>query len=397
MINLMFGMIFDKEYPSKIDELNNRYNDKCRITETYSSMRYGDTKLPTARPDFRLKQITWDELEWYIKELNKYNIEFNYTMNGVDIGDLKTFDNNLPDFINSVKRLESIGVKRFTIAHPLIVEIATKHTNVPIELSTIMHIDSLQIIKVWRDISKNIDKICLNLYKNRDIGFVKRMNEVCDKYNMKLEVMANEFCNISGAPCEGIYRDSCYLLHCKNQEENDAKKFGNYPWGRCIVSRGYDSVAWLNAKTIPPNDIIKYKQNTNVNNFKITCRTAPMEFALFLAENYLSCKYDGLLAGLWLHLQGSTIASRKNFERLQKMYDVVPISCQKMSELNEIIYKNSNGEFVKEKMTFFDRYFNDQAYVCDEYEDVDKKDEDLREWEDNYVYKWSKIANLMND
>jgi hypothetical protein len=122
-----------------------------------------------------------------------------------------------------------------------------------------------------------------------------------------------------------------------------------------------------------------------------------MEFALFLAENYLSCKYDGLLAGLWLHLQGSTIASRKNFERLQKMYDVVPISCQKMSELNEIIYKNSNGEFVKEKMTFFDRYFNDQAYVCDEYEDVDKKDEDLREWEDNYVYKWSKIANLMND
>lgn len=394
MINLMFGMIFDKEYPSKIDELNNKYNNKCRITETYSSMRYGDTKLPTARPDFRLKDVSWTDLEWYVKELAKYNIEFNYTMNGIDIGDLKTFDANLPDFISSIKRLESIGVKRFTIAHPLIVEIVTKNTNVPIELSTIMHIDSLQVVKIWRDISKNVDKICLNLYKNRDIGFVSKMNELCNKYNIKLEVMANEFCNISGAPCKGIYRDSCYLLHCKNQNELDAKKFGNYPWGRCILSRGYDSASWLNAKTVPPNDILKYEKHTGVNNFKITCRTAPMEFALFLAESYLSCNYDGLLAGLWLHLQGSTIASRKNFERLQKMYDVVPISCKKMSEPQELIYKNSKNEWVKEKITFFDRYFNDPEFVSDEYENVDKPDSDLKSWEDNYISKWVQFATI---
>jgi len=382
-----------------------------QIEEVYSSMRSSDSGLPTARPDFRLKSISWDDLERYVDKCHKYGIQYNYTMNANDVGNLEEFSKIYDNIVKGVKKLESIGIDRITISNPLLLDLVCKHTKIPIEASTIMNINSIQTPKVIKSLYPNIDKICMSIEKNRSIGFVQKMKSACDEVGITLEIMTNEFCMVDNAPCSNIHRNTCYMLHSANMTQDVAQKGLNsdgtrqpkgvagYPWfvkTGCIFGRDIDKTAWLNSRTIWPNEFFKYSEVTSVKKFKVTCRTAPKEFGLTLIERYMKGEYNGLLAGLWLQLQASTLSARKNFDEIQKnSAEKVPYHTELLSKPHKMKMRK-DGNWVTGNFTFMDRFFEDPSYNPDDYLSVDKPDSDLMSWEDNWIFKWAKISDIRN-
>lgn len=407
-IHIMTGAIFEDGYLEGCHELNKKY-DKVKIHELYSSLRSSYSGIPTARPDFRLKETTWEELEAYIKKAHELGMIFNYTMNASDVGDLEHFSKNYSKIAESVKRLERIGVDRVTIASPLLLDLVCQETKLPIEVSTIMHVDSLQTPHVLKELYPNINKICLGVSKNREIGFVRKITEVCKSLGIELEVMVNEFCMIENAPCQNIHRPHCYKLHSANQTENVARKGINsdgskqpsrvsgYPWSSgtsgCVYSRNIDKTAWLNSRTVWPNESLEYANITGVRNYKVTCRTAPKDWGLQLNELYMRGEYNGPLAGLWLQLQASLLSAREKFDNIQnKMVSTIPYNAEILSRPHRMKMRMTDGTWYEGDLKFYDRFFLDPAYSPDDYVSVDKEDDELKEWECNWVYKWNKIV-----
>lgn len=419
MIKLMVGAIFDdnflngaeNDFLDGLNDLNQKYQN-VKVEEVYSSMRASHSGLPTARPDFRLADIGWDDLQRYIDKCHKYGIQYNYTMNASDVGDLEEFSKKYDLIVEGVKRLESMGIDRITISNPLLIDLVCKHTKIPIEASTIMNINSVQTPKVIKSLYPNIDKICMSLEKNRSIYFIQKMKKACEEVGITLEIMTNEFCMVDNAPCSNIHRNTCYILHSANMPQDVAQKGINsdgteqpkgvagYPWyvkTGCIFGRAFDKTAWLNSRTVWPNEFFEYSKLSTVDKFKVTCRTAPREFGLTLIERYMKGEYNGLLAGLWLQLQASTLSARKNFDKIQQnAANNVPYHTELLSKTHKMKMKLSNGKFVEGNFRFMDRYFLDPEFNPDDLVSVDKSDDELLPHEDNWVVKWAKISDINN-
>lgn len=357
MITFMTGAIFQEKYLQSIDQLNQLYS-KTKTTEVYGSLRWADSGLLTARPDFRLKQLSWFELELFIRECHKYNLQFNYTMNAPTTGSHFSLGLGLAKTIRAVKKLEEMGADRVTIANPLMMEIVQKNSCLPIEMSTILHINSLHQVEFYQA-QPSVDSICLSLYRNRDISFVRKMHELCAASGIRLQVMATEFCSVGGAPCLGIYRAHCYDLHGRHRSKEEAKEFGNYPMGRCIFGRAGDKASWLKSRVIYPNELEEYSSHTKVDNFKITCRTAPPEFGLQLLEHYMKLSYEGNLMSLWMQLQ-TIQADQTTFASVQERSEgLTYIDCGKLSQ------PRSHGTLFSDRK-FYDKWFDDPDFRCDD-------------------------------
>ena len=399
-----------KAYPNLVAELNQKAY-KGQVKELYGSLRSSYSKLPTARPDFRLEQREWTYLEKYIQECHKHGLIFNYTMNASFIGSLSEISSNYDDLVESLHKLEEIGVDRVTCSHPLLMEIVCKHTNLPIEVSTIMNISSLQAPAGLKEKYPNINKICMGIDKVRNIDFVKQLNSVCQALDIELEVMVSEFCmSNQNMSCNNSLRSSCYQMHAMNMSQNEAqngvnddnsvqpKEIKGFPWvgkNGCVFSKSIDNTTWLSSRTIWPNDIQAYLLSTNVKNIKVTTRTAPPQFGIQLTEYYAKGEYNGLLAGLWLQLQVSTNDKRhENFDKAQEKFSkITPFTCKMLSDKHHLEgihipfidkIESFTGSFMSLFFAFTSIDWNDVVWV-------DKPAEECLPWESNWVHLWKKL------
>jgi collagenase-like PrtC family protease len=279
----------------------NSTSDKNIISEVYGSR--AESSLLSARPKFRIPDISRNEFKMHVKQLKEVGINFNYTMNANHIGSkqyILQHRNRIKDYI---KFLIDCEVKVITVAIPLMAEyIRSVSTNIDIEVSTIAHLDTVTQTKIWKDYY-GINKICGNLYKNREIQFLKNLAQYCNDNQIILTLMANEFCGnglneTNATNC--IFRDHCYSLHSSDYNA-DEKLDGDYPMGYCINSRNSGSV-WLKMNFIRPEDMKLYN-TIGINHFKITGRTATTKFAIRVIEAYLQEYYFGNLLDLWKHLE----------------------------------------------------------------------------------------------
>ena len=230
MVNFKLGTNFDFVLLDKIDELNKEFRDTNKqINEVYGSERR--MAYLTARPDFRLPDINKSTLESFIKKCKDINVAFNYTFNSIFPGskqELDTKNNEIKDF---VKYLENIGVKRITIASPLLMEITREASStIGIEVSTVAHICTVSQIKTFKE-NYNIEKVCGNLLKNRSIKFLENAANWCNTNDVIYELMVNEFCGTGGKDYLTMchMRAECYIFHSTNHTKEDALLFNNYP------------------------------------------------------------------------------------------------------------------------------------------------------------------------
>jgi len=342
MINYKLGCNFDLDLIYHVDRLNRRfYHLGAQVTEFFGSER--QHSYLTARPPWRLPDIKQDKLESFISLCNHHNIEFNYTLNAINPGSKKFLAENKKNIIDFILYLKNIGVKRFTVASILLMEfIREADSTIPIEVSTIMHIDAITQIK-WIKENFNIDKVCGALYKNRNISFIKKAAKLCKSLGIKYELMVNEFCyNASGknkraygSPC--VLRDSCYICHNSTFSKEEGELFNMYPMGYCINSRK-DPISWLKTRFILPQDIKLYK-DIGVTNFKITGRTGNTSYLLMIAEAYLKQEWNDNLLKLWKQLE--TIYTEENELEYKQPFE---INCKVLSDNNFVNFWFENEE-----------------------------------------------------
>lgn len=276
-----------------------------RITEVYGSMplnAIGSIKLPTARPDFRLPQITSAQLCNFVRKLHEHGKSFNYTLNAsaTEIWYF-TSEKEIREMFNF---LESIEIDRVTLAHPIPLMYAMDY-NFKIELSTIMNINNLDAVKWYFGKSAKIDKICLSIYSNRDFKFLRQANQIAEDLGSFVELLVNEFCNIHGMPCTQFYRKACYELN--SYIHHDPKYHDNFPKNQCTRARAHP-VSWIKAPFISPYDLNYYMAETGIDQFKISGRTYSNELWEKTIYTYLNADpahantIDNNILGLWGHV-----------------------------------------------------------------------------------------------
>lgn len=336
------GCNFDFGLIEEVKKLNDSFENSI-IVEFYGSDRY--MAFITARPDFRLPDISKEHLEEYVKKSNEIGVTFNYTMNTIYPGSKRELDKKKNELIDFVHYLEDIGVKRITIANPIFLDIVREASKtISIEISTIAHTDTISQMKYYKDFY-NVEKICGNLLKNRHIKFLKNAGKFCKDNNMMYEVMVNEFCSVNNTSytTHCIYRDSCYLCHASNKTKEDALLLNEYPMKYCMSSRNMNVINWLRARFIRPEDIDRYL-SIGINHFKITGRTGTTGYIKSVAEAYMSRKWDKNLLGLWKPLE-TIISGENELEFKQKDF----IDNNKLNDFINYWFNNENFDCANEE------------------------------------------------
>ena len=306
MINkFKVGTNFDLSLIEEVKKLNEEFEGNSVVTEFYGSTR--EHAKYAARPDFRLPDVSPMYLEKYVSESRKAGIAFNYTLNSIQpVGAKYEFAKQINSITGLLGYLETIGVERITVANPMMLEVLREHihSKLKVEVSTIMHIDTITQIKYLHDMYPNIDKVCGNQLKNRDFTFLKAAAEYCNANDIKYELMVNEFCGVGGDnyATHCIYRDSCYICHATDRTMEDAKSFNDYPMSICTASRDKNPSNWLKVRFIRPEDLREYRR-IGINNFKITGRTGSTEYLLRTLRSYMGESFDGNLLNLWKPLE----------------------------------------------------------------------------------------------
>lgn len=323
------GTNFDINLIDACIELNDQYADKGQIKELFGSSRSMATS--SARPNFRLPDVSKSEIETYIKKCNEANLQFNWTCNSIiPFGSKSEMMKNKQKFQDEVKWLQDIGVYRITVANPMLLEFIREVSDIELELSTIMHIDTVTQMKYYHEVY-GVNKLCCGIHKNRDFKFLKALASYCNNNGITVELLANEFCGVTGIDHNGSafathcpYRDSCYICHATNKTKEDALAYNNYPMNRCMTARYTSDEAWLRMRWVRPQDLPIYN-DIGINYFKVSGRTGSTQYLIDTVKAYITMKYDGNLINLWKPLE--TIYNGKD----EKDYKApVNIPCNKL-------------------------------------------------------------------
>lgn len=301
------GCNFDIKLLDIIQELNEKYEGKGKVVELFGSDKLHEELA--ARPGWRLPDITPMEFAKYIKKCNEMGIIFNYTMNSIQpYGSKNEMLRNKESIQSFVKWLEEVGVKRITIANPMLAMIIREVSDIDLELSCIAHIDTVTQFKYYHE-TLGINKFCNSVLKNRNRDFLVNAAKYCNENGILFELLANEFCGVAGVDGEGNqyathcpYRDSCYLCHATNKTKEDSMTYNNYPMNFCMCARNSTPEAWLRMRWIRPEDLHYYNE-IGINYFKISGRTGSTEYLKKMIEGYLSGSWEDNLLSLWKPLE----------------------------------------------------------------------------------------------
>lgn len=339
------GCNFDFELIKIVKDLNEKYKGKAQVKEFFGSDAAHEEI--TARPGWRLPDISMTDLAKFVKESKEAGILFNYTMNSIQpYGSKIEMINHKQDIQNFVKWLEEIGVYRITIANPMMALFIREVSNIELECSTIMHIDTVTQLKYYHE-TFGINKFCCSILKNRNKKFLENAAKYCNDNGLIFEMLCQEFCGVAGIDNNNSpyathcpYRDSCYLCHATNRTKDDSMAYNNYPMNFCMCARNSTPEAWLRMRWIRPEDQKLYNE-IGINYFKLSGRTGTSNYLKYIMEAYMSESFDGNLLSLWKPLE--TIYNGES----------------------ELSHEHSVNIPNKKLDGFLDRWFNGDGWECE--------------------------------
>src|SRR3990167_4912939 len=91
MIQFMAGNLWTSEYLDLVQLLKSIYKH-TRITEIYGSHKSTINPIGSARPDYRLPDMTEHEIRAIINRAHSLQVEINYTLNIPCLGPLEAID-----------------------------------------------------------------------------------------------------------------------------------------------------------------------------------------------------------------------------------------------------------------------------------------------------------------
>ena len=287
MLSLNVGNTFDLNYLQEIVKLNQECKN-IQVKEMYGSV---SSILNSVRPNYRVPDRSKSFLAEYVALAWGAGIETNYTFNRSCFGHIKNIWDSRIAIQKDIDYLTEIGVKRFTVASPLLIEFFRFPK---IELSTILVQLTIKQIYGLAKLSDTIDKVCVPIYLNRDFTRLLRIKKLLEDSDIKIELIVNEFCVAESGIC--VRRDECY--NTQSHDGNPEKCFDNYPAGQCIKAREHDPVNWLRAPFILPQDMTVYNK-MGIEYFKVTGRTHSSDSIFKVVSAYMKQSFNGSLCELW--------------------------------------------------------------------------------------------------
>ena len=314
----MFGSTWNIEQLESIIKINKEYEKgKIVISELYGSLRNKHIPLLSARADYRIPECDIEDFKKYVQKARENDIEINYTCNAPLVNSVHEIFAAEEEYAKWFIFLEEIGVNRVTVANPLLLGIIDKYAfKLKIEISTIMHSSFATNLDYYQNY--NIDRICPNIYLNRNWSFLKEYNRVAEQKGIEVQLLANEFCMYGSTPCFGVYRLACYTQ--SSFGGNEEMLYDNWPFNECAKARAKNPSSWLKAPFILPQHLHFYMRETGVFNFKISGRTNSIQHVNHLISAYMKQSYNDKLMKLWIE-QGNQGISKFNVtvEELQEV------------------------------------------------------------------------------
>jgi collagenase-like PrtC family protease len=179
--------------------------------------------------------INKEDFEKHLFLINNCNFTYNYVINSTKI-------NNYESIITLINYLEWLNVKYVTISDlDLIKYIEKKYFwNIKVVVSIIADISNIkQFLNVIK-ISKKISRVILWQSLNHNLFYIKVISDISRKYNVDLELIANELC-LKNCPFRikhyedmSLYDDNNinYFKICSDHRRNNNINIIDSPWIR---------------------------------------------------------------------------------------------------------------------------------------------------------------------
>lgn len=278
---------FKKETIHAYAHLNKLYPDSA-VTETYGQITH-DHFFESGRVLKDLPNMRLQELQNYIAYSSRYQIGFNYSLNGSCMGNRDITALGMDELAVFLKCLEQAGVTSITVAIPTLIEfIQHCAPSMEIKLSIINQVNTVNKIKEYEKMG--IKRIVIDESCNRDFDKLRRFQEA---FSGSIELIANSLC----------HKDCIYRAFHYNQTAHDSvpaseKTVSSFYNHRCMIKRASAAEEILKLCWIRPEDLSFYEK-IGIHQFKLQGRhTVYAGNPAKAVEAYFSKSYTGNLLDL---------------------------------------------------------------------------------------------------
>jgi len=284
MINFSIATSWDNELLSRLNELNKRHKDR-QISKVYGSLR--TSIVGSARPAYRLPDVSWRKMIDHIECAHEYGFEFDYVMNALDFRGKEKSKQWVDELIEFIAKLdEEAKVNCLTITHPFLIKLVKKEfPRFKINLSLIAGVDTVEQAKEYEDMG--VDVIHLNPFTiNRDF---QRLEQIVKAVDIPVVLYANIPC-LDDCPWWKEHYEFFGYASQRGDESAEAK-FDPFIV-KCSSSYLDNPIRIIASPFIRPEDIEEYEK-LGISNFKLSARDETSSFLLKTAKAYLQGEYHG--------------------------------------------------------------------------------------------------------
>ncbi len=251
------------------------------------------------RASFLLPEVSMSQLKNYIEKCKKADIEFNYLLNPITLNDTMINPAKNTEFTAFIDELYSIGVRAVTVNSPLLCQyLKKKYSDIRVTVGQYSYTTSIQMIQYW--VNNGADEITLDLAFNRDIPLLRAALETFKDTDVKLRLIANNFC-LHG--CAAKIDHACNLACSSVSGLKVNGTMVDYHLLNCLYNKITKPAAMLCSDWIRPEDVKLYTQlmeetgNHNLT-LKLVERTRTTEFLERVTKAYLEESYEGNLLNI---------------------------------------------------------------------------------------------------
>jgi collagenase-like PrtC family protease len=228
-----------------------------------------------------LRTVTPEELRRYIACAAAAGIEFDYTLNFSSLGNREY--GGREELRRFLGELAGLGVRRFTVALPTILDVFADLPEVRVTISTILAVQSPVAMRFVEQFPW-VDRVCVPESLNRDLPKLERL---CRATRLEISTIVNSFC-LLWCPFRAPHYD--YESHAPEGPHD-------YLGRLCDSVRRREPAAILGSPWIRPEELDRYLA-LGVSLFKFSGREMPRPDFPRSVRSYNERRYEGDLIDL---------------------------------------------------------------------------------------------------
>ncbi len=303
MANDILSFDLGCNFDYKLFDIVDKYDTKHSIKSFFGKLKYDG--LPGGRAASIIPDFTFDQLADYVAECKKRDIQFNYLINPLTMGQGEldpVVSQQVREFLHTAY---DTGIRAFTLNSPILIKYAKKEfKDIFITLGLYAYPTTIQHVEYWR--SWGVDEITLDHSFNRKFDVLRKLLSQYKDSDFNIRLIANNLC-LKECP----YR----LAHGSFVGFSDPSATSmDYTLINCTYKKVTNPTAFLTSEWIRPEDIHYYRElaeETGNKNFsiKLVDRTRTTEFLERVTKAYMEEKFDGNLLQILNWPESKNIAS----------------------------------------------------------------------------------------